>query len=780
MAIKKIFPILVLVCITILFFYKTFLHGLLPFPGDLLISEYQPWKNYSFLGYTPGSFPSKKQYFDTIRQIYPWRTFVNQQLKTGSIPLWNPHNFSGQPLLANLQSQVFYPLTILYFVLSQPLAWTTLVILQPMLASIGMFLYLTRLGRSTEASLLGAISYGFCSYSTVFLEYNTIGHVILWLPFILLSIENIYFSKKITHSLSLIFCIVAAALAGHLQIFGTIILFELLYTFVIIRDKKTIAKVIFLTCVALGISAVQLFPTLELLTQSARGNHEYTDMVGRLLIQPQQLFTFVNSDLFGNPATGNYLLADSYPGKALFFGSIVFFFSTVAVLSKKKSSQVIFFTGIMGSLLLLITNNPLTKILYHASIPFISQSGPGNFIFIISFCGAVLAAFGIDLWIEKKINMRTAVIIFTILISVIWISYLTHALLVNKTMLIMASGIYGVLFGLFGLSHFISKQAIIVHAFCLITVVELLYGFQKFNPFVPADLVYPETSIVKTLQTEDSLYRFYGYGAAEIESNFATQLGLYDANGYDPLYPRYYGGLIASSTEGVIPQNFDRSIRSDARVAPGFGDKAFDSNIYRKKLIDLLGVRYILNTKENGTTQNTFPPDTYPVINSENNFFIHENTDVYPRAFLVPKAEPIDEQHFAERFFSTNFNPRQTVLLNNIGGDFQSVDEQASGSAEITIYTPNQIKIDTITTSPQWLVLTDTYMQGWDAYLDSVPTQIYQADYTFRSVHIPQGSHSIVFLYQPFSFRLGWKISLLSLASLLIYAIWWKIKGVPR
>jgi len=123
---KKISPVLILLVITILFFYKTFFLGLLPFPGDLLISEYQPWKSYSYLGYNPGSYPSKKQYFDTLRQIYPWRTFVNHELKQGKIPLWNPYNFSGQPLLANLQSQVFYPLTVFYFVFAQPIAWSIL------------------------------------------------------------------------------------------------------------------------------------------------------------------------------------------------------------------------------------------------------------------------------------------------------------------------------------------------------------------------------------------------------------------------------------------------------------------------------------------------------------------------------------------------------------------------------------------------------------------------------------------------------------------------------
>ncbi len=81
-----------------IFFYKTILHGYLPFPGDLLVAEYKPWSSYSYLGYNPGSYPNKAQYFDTLRQLYPWKTFVIDEFKKGQVPLWNPHNFSGSAL----------------------------------------------------------------------------------------------------------------------------------------------------------------------------------------------------------------------------------------------------------------------------------------------------------------------------------------------------------------------------------------------------------------------------------------------------------------------------------------------------------------------------------------------------------------------------------------------------------------------------------------------------------------------------------------------------------
>src|SRR5258706_14461066 len=92
-----IFALIVFLFITAVFFYKTFLYGFIPFPGDLLISEYNPWKTFSYLGYAPGGYPNKAQYFDVIRQLYPWKTLSISLLKRGIFPLCNPYDFSGSP-----------------------------------------------------------------------------------------------------------------------------------------------------------------------------------------------------------------------------------------------------------------------------------------------------------------------------------------------------------------------------------------------------------------------------------------------------------------------------------------------------------------------------------------------------------------------------------------------------------------------------------------------------------------------------------------------------------
>ena len=125
--IRKIFDsykyfLLIFVTVSI-FFYPVF-RGNIPFPGDLLVSFYEPYRAYPLDGYAPGSVPSKDQGADVARHIFPWKKFTIDTLKNGQIPFWDPYNFSGNPLMANFQSAVFYPGNIVFFALPFNLAWT--------------------------------------------------------------------------------------------------------------------------------------------------------------------------------------------------------------------------------------------------------------------------------------------------------------------------------------------------------------------------------------------------------------------------------------------------------------------------------------------------------------------------------------------------------------------------------------------------------------------------------------------------------------------------------
>jgi len=70
-----------------------------------------------------------------------------------------------------------------------------------------------------------------------------------------------------------------------------------------------------------------------------------------------------------------------------------------------------------------------------------------------------------------------------------------------------------------------------------------------------------------------------------------------------------------------------------------------------------------------------------------------------------------------------------------------------------------------------WLLLTDAFYPGWQAWVDGTPARIYQADYVLRAVPLGPGPHRVEFRYQPASFRTGLWVSGLAWAATLLAAV---------
>ena len=110
-----------------------------------------------------------------------------------------------------------------------------------------------------------------------------------------------------------------------------------------------------------------------------------------------------------------------------------------------------------------------------------------------------------------------------------------------------------------------------------------------------------------------------------------------------------------------------------------------------------------------------------------------------------------------------------------------SGDEE--GSAQPIRYTPrNSCNPEHVTiraNGPGALVLTDAYHRGWRAYVDGREVAVYIANYVSRGVGLPAGPHSVEFVFDPLSWRLGRALSLAALAfgmSVMSVAIWSAIR----
>ena len=206
---------------------------------------------------------------------------------------------------------------------------------------------------------------------------------------------------------------------------------------------------------------------------------------------------------------------------------------------------------------------------------------------------------------------------------------------------IYSSGIFIGLLILFILgSRKVSLKKYIIILIILITILERFTAFQKFNPYTPKEYVYPHSDVLTHLQAISGIDRFYGYGTAKIESNINTLYSLHSTDGFGAINYAFYNGFIRASQDGKIVKTFTHINRSVAEIATGYGTEDLPHNLYRLRMMDALGVKYILDRVENQKTMLHLHRDRFARIwDNTDGWAIYKNIYAAPRYFLTDKIQ---------------------------------------------------------------------------------------------------------------------------------------------
>ena len=86
---------------------------------------------------------------------------------------------------------------------------------------------------------------------------------------------------------------------------------------------------------------------------------------------------------------------------------------------------------------------------------------------------------------------------------------------------------------------------------------------------------------------------------------------------------------------------------------------------------------------------------------------------------------------------------------------------------------PHQVRIQVEAHREAFLLLTDTWYPGWEAFLDGKPVPHYRANVAFRALPVPRGRYEVVFLYRPASVAWGFRLSGCTLLGVIIWVLRW-------
>lgn len=728
------------ILIFLLFIYRQAIFGhKIVFPANYLASFYSPWSTEKFPGWEQG-IPHKPLGSDQLRFFYPNRTFTNQEILAGRLPLWNPYVFAGNPFLANFQSAVFYPLNLLYLLLPQLFAWSILIIVQPFLATIFCYLFLSCFPIKKLARFFGAFAFGFSGFIVTWSqEAMAVGQTVIWLPLILYGIEKRRFWVATL-------ALTCSILAGYLQ--TTVYISVFIFAYAIYR-RYELKKIVLIFLMAAGLSAIQLVPSLEAFSVSARPTSTIEKVFDTYLLPVTHLVKLIAPDINGNPGAYNFFGKGSYNETVLYIGLVPLVFAIFSFV-KKRGNQPVKFFAISAILTFILTSDFfLTRWFLHLPLPLVPTFQPSRILILTTFCLAVLSAYGFSKWLEepRRDNKTLARICLGLLAPLLILLIYYKFTLWSPSFLVALKNSVLPVVTLVILFLVLRLRFLAIPVILLLTILGQWYFFNKYLVLGDEQFLYPDNKIFNSVRNLGGTDRFIAFGKPILE-NFATQFNIYSPEGYDPIFSRGYGQLIYSATDfnnGKLVEDIPRiEVMMSALRATDSGqivEGLFD-NDKRTRLLNLLAVKNIFYYDETG----------WQYI---------ENKKAHPRTFLAGEIiVENDPQQIIDEVYSPRNDLGKTVILEESPNVILGT---GTASATISLYEPQRVEIKTAANDNKILFLSDNYYPGWQATVDGSSTKIYRADFAFRSVVVPAGNHLVKFTYQPRSFEIGKDITLLTL-----------------
>ena len=253
-------------------------------------------------------------------QFYPWRQFALSELAAGRLPLWNPYNGAGAPLLANYQIALLYPPNWLYLLLPGPQTMGLLGMAHLLLAGFGMWLLTGRLHCDRLGRGIATLAYPLSS--TLVARFGTAPmlDVAAWLPWLMLAVDGMVDSVTIRRLLALSAVSAMLLLTGHAQwTFYCLALAGAYALWQVLSRRQTPVAVLRMViagaaalALAVGLAAAQLLPTAEYMAQSQRASGVDQTFALNFSYAPLSLLTLFNPNFFGNPGDGSYGIKGEY------------------------------------------------------------------------------------------------------------------------------------------------------------------------------------------------------------------------------------------------------------------------------------------------------------------------------------------------------------------------------------------------------------------------------------------------------------------------------------
>jgi hypothetical protein len=704
-------------------------------------------------------------------QIAPWTRLARDTIFEGEVPLWNRTSASGAPLLANQQTAIFHPLTLVGLFLPLGKAFTLSASLRLFLVAFFTFVFLRNWEISVGGAFFGAISYTFCSFHVIWLLFP-LGLSTMMLPLCFVGVQEIAERIKPSAFVVLLLGLSLSVLGGHpesaLWVWIATMMFAV-YACATMRSSVA-ARIARLSLMASAFAASMLltaffwYPTLRALEETPR----YGAMRSRVAnpadhgLSYEWLLPLVTPNVLGTPANGSYtpprgahpaVLNDYGEVASSYAGLATLGFAMVApLLGRRRGLGVAL--GLMIVSLCTFGEVPVWRDMLRA-IPLagISIHQRLRVFWDLGVCIAASLAMEAAIVGERRrtiaIGLGLAACAFATIYAVRQPAFLADPIGLTQLLVpLLASAL---------VLATLRYEWLIAASATVLVFLDLVATTYRYNPPSKTADVYPVTGAIATLQRAERPFRFAAWGWSFL-----------------PDTPGYYGIEDIKTTDPISHAKYMRLMRGYLNADPTSYDQIFRD--VSQPFFDFLNIKYLYVPPD----QSISDPRLVKIYEGPDGSIL-ENARVLPRYFLVPRftVEPSFDQTV---WRSKQIRDFWTEALVDHIPQKVLTSEPSLGNAGIVLrrgeltlrkYTSNTTVLDVVSDGWNLLVSSDVHWPGWRAYWNGrrQPTVIVNG--AFVGVFIPPGRGRAVLRYAPTEYDDGLRLGAVGLLVLSIALATW-------
>ncbi|HEY9681750.1 MAG TPA: hypothetical protein V6C86_09225 [Oculatellaceae cyanobacterium] len=373
----------------------------------------------------------------------PLCKFLQEEIHAGRFPLWNPLSYCGMPQIAITSPSLLYGPNWLFVLLPFSPALALIMIAHQALSGVGGFLLLKRLSVRDVSAIAGGATIALNGYMFTAATNFTLVESAAWCPvalWALLSCKQAQPGRFFAATLKLALSVAMLLLAGRPEIWVPMYVFlasVLAYEFVKSRrsrlkensDAAWFAWAVRGMFIGTALALPALLPAAEWLGLSRRSLGLLPAEVLLYSATWTQLLTMIIGLPWGDPRHFSFPLQNLFSGvnqppylACSYLGPVCVTIALCAMADKKFRYRTLLFSLTILVLIFALGNNTPFIPLLAPLLPLISIFRfPVKLLFFVAFLCSIMVAFGVESLLDRRMNIRAAIILWSgLLVLGIW------------------------------------------------------------------------------------------------------------------------------------------------------------------------------------------------------------------------------------------------------------------------------------------------------------------------------------------------------------------------